>query len=156
MRRTVTGPDVVRWIAERTGEFGNYGASVGIGIERLTPDPDPTLCKPELIGGVVFYDWNGVNINMGTAGVTGSNWLTRSALRDFFRYPFIQLGAKRVTALVGEGNVKSQMLVEGVGFVLETTLADAHLTGDLLVYRLLPAECRWIKREVVKHERMAA
>lgn len=146
MRRIVTGFEVVRWVAERTGEYGNYGASVGIGVER-----DGTL-----IGGVVFYDWNGVNINMGTAGQTGSNWLDRTSLYNFFYYPFEQIGAKRITALVGEGNIKSQMLVEGVGFAYETTLDGAHPTGDLLVYCMRPEQCRWLNIKRPTDECMAA
>lgn len=139
----VTGPQVVEWVAKRTNEYGNFGAAVGIGVEL----------NGELIGGVVYNEYNGPNMCMHTAAVSGSPWLTRETLRRFFYYPFVQMRCNRVTALVGQGNVKSRKLVEGVGFTFEAALEGAHPTGDLIVYRLWATDCRWIKE---RHELKAA
>lgn len=133
----VTGPEVVSWVATRTNEFGNFGAAVGIGVER----------DGQLIAGVVYNEYNGVNCNMHVAAIPKSNWLHRATLWHFFNYPFNTLRVNRVTALVGEGNTKSRRLIEGVGFSLETTLEAAHPTGRLLIYRMFTRECRWIQRE---------
>ncbi len=142
----VTGQPVVEWVAKRTAEFGNYGAAVGIGVE----------IDGKLIAGVVYNEFNGVNMNMHTAALPKVRWLTRESLFCFFDYPFNRAKVNRVTALVGEGNVKSRKLVEGVGFSLETTLEGADPTGKLLIYRMRRSECRWLNLERPKHERMAA
>lgn len=134
-RRIVTGQRVVEWVAKRTNEFGNFGAAVALGVER----------DGELVGGVVFNDYNGVNINMHVAAVAGSYWLNRGFLWMCFDYPFRQLKVKRVTGLVGEGNARARQFDEKVGFKLETRLKDAHPTGDLLVYVMRPDDCRWLK-----------
>ena len=134
--RLVVGHDVVEWVAKRTNEFGNFGAAVGIGVER----------DNQLIAGVVYNDYNGPNICMHVAAVPGTPWLTRSTLYAFFAYPFLQMNCTRVTALVGQGNLKSRKLVFGVGFRIEAHLEGAHSTGDLIVYRMWKAECRWINQ----------
>ncbi len=142
----VTGPQIVEWVAKRTGEFGNFGAAVGIGVERAG----------QIIGGCVYNEWNGVNCNMHTAALPRAPWLTRTSLWYFFDYPFNVARVNRITALVGEGNVKSRQLVEGVGFRLEATLKGADPSGDLLVYVMWRDECRWLRLERPKDERMAA
>lgn len=138
----VIGQGVVEWVANRTREYGNFGAAVGIGVQR----------DGELIAGVVFNEWNGVNINMHVAAVEKSNWLSRKALWYFFDYPFNQAKVNRITALVGEGNLKSRSLVEGVGFTREATLSGAHPTGDLIVSVMWKSNCRWINLGRPKHE----
>lgn len=106
----------------------------------------------EIIGGVIYSDFNGVNVNMHCAG--GDGWLSRYALWCFFDYPFNRMKAKRATALIGERNEKSQLLAEALGFRLETTLSGADPTGDLLVYVLRQKDCRWLK--VNYEQKMAA
>lgn len=151
----VTGPHVVEWVAKRANDFGNFGAAVGIGVARDTPIHGTTVTRHEIIGGVVFNEFNGVNIAMHTAAVPGSGWLTRTALWHFFEYPFNQAKVRRITVPIGEGNTVAQRLVEGVGFRLETELADAHPTGSLLLYVMRRADCRWLEKRD-HHERMAA
>ncbi len=142
----VTGQPVVEWVAQRTGEFGNFGAAVGIGVER----------DGVLVGGVVFNEWNGPNCNMHAAAVERSGWLTRPALWYFFDYPFNQAKVNRITALVGEGNVKSRKLTESAGFVLETSLSGADPSGDLLVYVMRRAQCPWLNLKVPHEEQRLA
>lgn len=135
----------MEWVARRTNDFGNFGAAVGIGVLR----------DGHIVAGVVFNEFNGANINMHVAAVPRSRWLSRTALRHFFHYPFIQTGVGRITVPIGEGNTPAQRLVEGVGFKYETELADAHPTGCLLIYVMRRADCRWLS-EGTHHERLAA
>ncbi len=140
------GPHVVEWVAKRTNEYGNFGAAVGIGIER----------DGELIAGVVYNEWNGVNCNMHVAAVPKSRWLTRTGLWYWFDYPFNQLKVNRCTALIGAGNKEAITLNEGVGFIYETSIEGADPTGDLLVYRMWRKDCRWLNLEKPKDERKLA
>lgn len=130
----VCGHFVVEWVAKQTGEFGNFGAAVGIGV----------MHDGKLIGGVVFNEYNGANINMHCAAID-KRWLNREALWFFFYYAFEQAKVKRVTALVGEGNEKSIKLIEGVGFTLEASLEDAHPTGKMLIYVMRKQDCKWLE-----------
>jgi len=129
-----SGQHVVDWVAARTDTIGGYGAATGIGLER----------GGSLIAGVVYSDWNGANINMHVAAVPGRKWLNREYLWFCFYYPFWQVGAKRITGLVGEGNADARRFDEHLGFKLEARLKDAHPTGALLVYVLRKEDCRWL------------
>ncbi len=134
--RIVVGPEVVQWVAKRTNEFGSFGTDIGIGQER----------NGLLVAGVAYADWNGPNVVCHIASDGSRRWATREYLRVIFDYPFMQLGCKRITALVGEGNSLSRRFVVHLGFELETTLASAHPTGDLLVYAMFKESCRWTSR----------
>jgi len=99
----------------------------------------------KLIAGVVYTDYNGSNITAGIAG-EGKSWMTREFLWFMFFYPFIQAGAKRITACVEQTNFVSQQFVEKLGFELEFSMKDAGKTGDLLIYRMFKKDCRYLER----------
>lgn len=132
----VVGDEVVRWVARRTNEHGNFGAAVGIGWAR----------GGKLVGGVVYNEFNGVNLCAHIASDGSKNWLSKEFLRVMFDYPFNQAKVRRITGLVGEGNIKARRFDEQLGFRLETRLAGAHPTGDLLVYVMWQKDCRWLRR----------
>lgn len=142
----VVGSAVVEWVAKKTNEFGNFGAAVGIGLER----------DGKLVAGVVYNEWNGVNINMHVASDGSKRWMTREYLKACFEYPFNQAKVLRVTGLVGEGNLAARKFDEHLGFELETTLKRAHPTGDLLVYVMWKERCKWISQGFEKHYAKAA
>lgn len=66
-------------------------------------------------------------------------------MRVIFDYPFRQLQVKRITAPVASCNRHAQEFMNRIGFELETTLKDAHPQGDLLIYKMTPDKCRWLK-----------
>lgn len=141
----VTGQAVVEWVAKRTNEHGNFGAAVGIGWHR----------NGRLVAGVVFNEFNGVNMNMHVAAAE-NGWLTRQFLWTCFDYPFNQAGVRWVTGLVGEGNSAARKFDEHIGFVLEARLKDRHPTGDLLIYSMAKRDCRWINEDFAKRYAKAA
>jgi RimJ/RimL family protein N-acetyltransferase len=128
----VTGQPVVEWVAHKTNDFGNFGCAVGIGWQ----------VGGKIVSGVAYNDFNGPNIN---AHIATDAPLTKSFLRAIFDYPFNCANVQRITALVGEGNVKSRHLCERFGFIEETRLQGAHQTGDLIVYRMRRNECKWLE-----------
>lgn len=136
----VTGQRIVEWVAKRTNEYGNFGAAVGIGWER----------GGSLVAGVAYSDYNGVNMLMHVASDGSKRWMRREFLRVCFDYPFNQAKVRRVTGLVGEGNLAARRFDEHLGFVLETTLQDAHPSGDLLVYVMWKRNCRWLNENLFK------
>lgn len=129
----------------RSAEFGAKDA-VGIGWAE----------KGTLIAGVAYTDFNGVNLCMHVVAEPGRRWLRREYLWACFDYPFNQCKVRRVTGLVGQGNTEARKFDEHLGFTLETTLRDAHPTGDLLVYKMMRSECQWISRDFCKRLAKAA
>lgn len=132
----VVGDDVVRWVAARTNEHGNFGAAVGLGWAR----------DGQLVAGVAYNEFNGQNICAHIASDGSRRWLAREFLWAMFDYPFNQAKVARITGLVGEGNHAARRFDEHLGFRLETRLTGAHPTGDLLVYVLWRDNCRWLRR----------
>jgi RimJ/RimL family protein N-acetyltransferase len=97
-----------------------------------------------LVGGVVFEQYNGLNIFMHVAIEDGAV-VTRKDLRIAFAYPFVHLGCKRITGLVRADNARAQRFDEHLGFRQEGALRQAAADGtDMVVYGMLKEECRWI------------
>ncbi|UGQ44973.1 GNAT family N-acetyltransferase [Massilia endophytica] len=99
----------------------------------------------QLIAGVVFDNYNGASVCMHVAALPGKRWLTREFLWYAFYYPFEELKVRRITGLVAEGNAAARKFDEHLGFRLETRLKDADPTGDLLVYCMTKADCRFLE-----------
>lgn len=130
---------VSAWVGARMGETGpaRFSSCTAVGLEE----------NGTLIVGVVYDYFNGTNINAHIAA-EGHRWLTRAYLHFIFWYPFVQLECNRLTALVPATNLPSRAFVEHLGFTLETLLAEAHPTGDVLVYRMFRRDCRWTNLRV--------
>ena len=133
----VIGDGVLDWVAKKTNEYGRFGGGTAIGWER----------GGELVAGVCYCDWNGVNVVCHIASDGSKKWLTKQYLRVLLEFPFQQLNCKRITVAVGEGNHSSANFVRKLGFEVEARLSQAHPTGDLLIFALFKSNCRWIADE---------
>ena len=129
----VAGQSVLAWMYTQSDEFSNHDAQA-LGWHD----------GKRIVAGVAYTDYNGANLAMHVVAVPGRRWLTREFLHKCFHYPFRQLGVKRVTGLVGSGNMQARRFNEHLGFTLETTLRGAHPSGDMLVYVLWRENCRWL------------
>jgi len=97
-----------------------------------------------LIAGVAYTMFNGASVWCAVAQES-SRWVNRTNLWAIFYYPFVQLGCRRISALVYGDNLKSQRFLEHLGFTREATLVDAAPNGDQFVYRLLKRDCLWLR-----------
>ena len=140
----VTGKSVVDWMISRGEEFSARDAE-GIGWHD----------GKRLVAGVAYTDYNGANLCMHVVAVPGKRWLTREFLWTCFDYPFNQCKVKRVTGLVGEGNLQARRFDEHLGFERETTLKAAHPTGDLIVYVMWKRNCRFLGERYGQTQRAA-
>lgn len=136
-RRTIWDQSaaVADWVGTRISGIPRWGDCAAIGLAE----------DDRLIAGVVYSRYfPGVMIDMSVAAEPGSRWVSRSFLRDVFRYPFVQLGLGRVQACIAADNAPSLRLCAGLGFQHEGTLRQAGEGGrDVLVFGLLRGECRW-------------
>lgn len=99
----------------------------------------------ELIAGVLYDGFNGVNVWMHVAGEPGRKWLTRSFLRAAFAYPFIQLGCTRVSGYVEAWNREARRFDEHIGFTKEAVLRGAASDGgDVILYVMRREDCKYV------------
>ena len=130
--------DVIHWVIERIPymdvEDINYHSYVGIGLEE----------DGGYIAGCLYSEHTGHNVYMHFAS-DSPKCATKRTFGAWFSYPFIQLGCKRVTALIAKPNKKSRAFVERAGFKLEG-VARKGFDGirDACIYGMLFSECRYI------------
>jgi RimJ/RimL family protein N-acetyltransferase len=95
-----------------------------------------------LLAVVVYNLYSGSDIAMHIAAVPGRRWMTREFLRVAFRYPFVQLGCRRVSGYVPASNTDAQRFDEHLGFVREGLMRHALPDDDIIVYGMLREEAR--------------
>lgn len=95
-----------------------------------------------LLAVVVYNLYSGADIAMHIAAVPGRRWMTREFLRVAFRYPFVQLGCRRVSGYVPASNTDAQRFDEHLGFVREGLMRHALPDDDIIVYGMLREEAR--------------
>lgn len=122
------------WVCARIGKRYIPGTMSAIGRVR----------DGRIVGGVLFEDYNGVNVFMHVAGI--GNWLSRHMLSVTFDYVFNQLNCLRVTGVVSASNDAARRFDEKLGFVKEAILRDAAPDGDLIIYCMRREDCRWLDR----------
>lgn len=131
--------DVVAWVMTRipyvNKEDINYYSYSAIGLED----------GGTLIAGCLYSNHTGHDIYMHFA-TDSAKCATKRNFRAWFSYPFIQLGCKRVTALIAKPNKRSRAFVERAGFKLEgTSRKGFDGIKDVCIYGMLFEECRYIK-----------
>lgn len=122
-------------------------------VARLTGEPDywqgyNTLAFHDARGlkvGFVYNRFTGTDVQIHVAARPGALWAHPDILYHGFGYPFLQMGVKRVTAVVRKSNERSLKLVQSLGYSYEGTLREAHSSGDdLLLWGMLRRECSWL------------
>lgn len=126
----------VEWVANMV-DAAVWDHAYGMGMVDINGD---------IVCGVVFEDYNGVNASIHVAGI-GKYWLSRTFLYSVFDYAFNQLKLKRLTGLVAQGNDAALRFDLNLGFKVEAILKDAHQTGDIYLLVMRPEDCRYLKQE---------
>lgn len=143
MATIVIGQDdiVAQWVCERLGKLWTPGMGKALGwIDK----------NENLIAGVTFYGFDGVNVWIDCAATEKSRWCDRRAIWAVFHYCFEQLKVLRVNAFIPSDNEKSLKFNTGIGLKHEATLERAAPGGvDMFVYRMFRDECRWLSRKAV-------
>lgn len=127
----VAGPDVGHWVMGRIGGFFDPVCMSAIGWET----------EGKLTAGASYRDWNGVSIE---GQIAADKPLTRGFILAIFDYPFRQLGARKIIATTSADHIRSNRLLQRLGFVEEARLRDAAPGGDLLIYSMRRQDCRLV------------
>jgi RimJ/RimL family protein N-acetyltransferase len=116
----------------------------GLGLER----------DGELVAGVIYEGFNGVNVWMHVAASPGRRWMNKEYLRYCFHYPFVEMGVQRVSGAVDASNLEARRFDEHLGFKQEAVLKGAAADGgDVILYVMRPEDCRFLAR--TEHESLA-
>ena len=127
--------EISLWVAERIPDFQPSQTAVSLGIVK----------DGDIVAGIVFENWNGVNIEASIAA-DDKAWANRETLFSVFHYPFNQLGCEAVTVLVASTNLKSLNLATKLGFEPEAMIKYAARDGSaLIVLKMMKNNCKWIK-----------
>lgn len=126
-----SGPHVGAWVAERVKGNFHPGHATAIGWVK----------DGKVTAGVMYENWNGRSI-MAHIAVEGR--LTPAFIAAVFDYAFNVCGVEKAVVPVGSHNVKSQRLVEHMGFAEECRLKDVQPLGDTILYTMQKAQCRFL------------
>lgn len=129
----ITDPEIVGpWVCEKTKQKWIPGTCSAIGKVK----------DGQLVAGVVYEDFNGVNVNCHIRFEPNS--LTKEFLGLIFQYPFIQLKVNRITGIVISTNKKALNLDQGLGFEPEAVLKGAHPDGDIHLLVMWKEKCKYL------------
>jgi RimJ/RimL family protein N-acetyltransferase len=133
--RIVSDPGRVWAFANEREPIPFVAGMKGLGLER----------DGELVAGVVYERFNGVNVWAHIAAEPGSKWGTREYLRYCFYYPFVEMGVQRITGYVEASNAQARRLDEHLGFRQEAVLEGAARDGgDVILYVMRRGDCRYV------------
>ncbi len=137
---------IARWAADQLEVQNWVGLTAGIGVIR----------NGAIVAGAVFYNHRPPDIEIAFVTTT-RHWATPQVVRGILRYPFMQLGCKRLTALTEVTNQPTRAFLCRLGFREEGRHPDAFMSGDGLSYGLLRKDAaRWLAEEKTCQEQIAA
>lgn len=116
--------------------------AAGVGFD---PARDRVLSRiegRELLGGVVFTNYNGRSITMHMAGQPG--WVNLRLIWLVFDYAFMQLGVEKVLGVVDSTQEKVLDYDRRLGFKEVARIPGAIPDGDIVVLSMSREECKWL------------
>lgn len=97
----------------------------------------------KLLGGVMIDGFLHKSVQMHVAAFE-PDWLTRGFLWVIFDYCFNQLGVDVIYGPVESANEKAIKFDLKIGFKEQTRLPGAVVGGDLIIFSMYRADCRWL------------
>jgi len=100
----------------------------------------------EVVGGVVFEDWNlkSVSAHMAWGDASVS---PRRLIKAIFHYAFIDLGADKVIGCVNSANKAALKTDLRLGFRHEAVIEGVFHDGELVMVGMERRDCPWIPRQ---------
>lgn len=141
------GHDVAlsRWAGDQLG-IRDWGPCSAIGV----------VARGNLVAAAVFHCYRDPDIEISFV-TTDKRWATPQTVRGIMRYPFIQLGCKRMTAITGATNQSTRTFLCRLGFRQEGYHRDAFHADDAVSYGLLRKDAaRWLAEDTTWQRQQAA
>lgn len=128
---------VAAWAGEQLA-ISDWGPCRALGVVR----------HGALVAAAVFHQYRHPNIEISFV-TADPRWATRQNIQEIFRYPFVQLGCKRLTAITEATNQRARAFLCRLGFHQEGVHPDAFLSGDAVTYGLLRKDAaRWLAGDI--------
>lgn len=133
---------VAAWVAQRIRTVGHegFGPCAAIGVLDDAGAP---------IAGVVYYGLSHGALFMAVASENPS-WATRATLKALFRYPFAQLGCRRVSAIAEKKAKPTRAFLLRLGFRMEGHMPQQFPHDDAIIYGLLRQDWNRVDGDVIK------
>lgn len=124
---------LVKWAIQQLG-IKDYGLCQAIGVYHGS----------KIVAVAIYSEYRSPNIEI-TFVTSSPRWASPNAVRGILKYPFLQLGCKRITAITEATNQPARAFLCRLGFKLEGIHPDALPTGTAITYGLLRKDAaRWI------------
>ena len=125
---------LARWAGDRIG-ITDFGPCRAIGILRHST----------LAAVAIFHHYRHPDIEISFVTAT-PRWATPQNVRGILRYPFLQLGCSRITAITKDTNQRARAFLCRLGFHQEGIHPEVFIDGDAISYGLLRKDAaRWIE-----------
>lgn len=127
---------LAKWAGDRLGmKIGRPNTSIGV------------VHQDQIVAVAVFNNFRPPNIEI-TFVTASPRWASPGAVRAIFRYPFVQLKCKRLTAIIEATNQPARAFLCRLGFKLEGIHPDVFPSGAAETYGLLRQDAqRWVAEE---------
>jgi RimJ/RimL family protein N-acetyltransferase len=127
---------LARWAGDRLGmEIGKPNTAIGVARSG------------KIVAAAVFNNFRPPNIEV-TFVTSSPRWASKLAIAAILKYPFKQLGCKRVTAIIEATNQPARAFLCRLGFKLEGIHPDVFVSGSAETYGLLARDAaRWVAEE---------
>lgn len=136
---------VSAWAGRQLG-IDNWGPCQAIGVLR----------DGRLVAAAVFHQYRYPNIEISFV-TTDRRWATPQSVRGIMRYPFVQLGCKRLTAITSDTNQPARAFLCRLGFRPEGFHPDTFESGGAVSYGLLRKDAeRWLAEEECHRQAISA
>lgn len=124
------------WAGDRLGmQIAKPNTSIGVAI------------RGKIVAVAVFNNYRPPNIEI-TFVTSSPRWASRGAISAILKYPFKQLGCKRVTAIIEATNQPARAFLCRLGFKLEGIHPDVFASGSAETYGLLSQDAQaWVAEE---------
>ena len=121
------------WAGARLG-IADFRPCTTIGVAR----------EGAILAAAIYNNYRPPNIEI-TFVTASPHWASKGAICAMLRYPFVQLGCKRLTAITAVQNAPARTFLLRLGFCEEGLHSDALPSGAAVSYGLLAANAaRWI------------
>lgn len=99
-----------------------------------------------ILGVVIFSRFTTGNCEI-TVAAKDPRFISKRFALAVASYPFIQLGYRRVTAIIAVDNEKSLSLAQRLGFRIEGTARYWYPNGDAHILGLLREDCKFLPKD---------
>lgn len=126
---------IAGWVAARTGYVpgGQFHAIGLLASDGFTQ---------RIIAGVVFDNWRGYDV---TGHIACDTTVNRAFLREIHRYPYCDLGVRRITATCRSDNEEAIDFMRRIGFIEEGRIRGGMPDGsDRLILGQLKEHAKWL------------